>query len=131
MLGRYLKARAKRRSGSALRALLEMSPPQVEVRRNGVQTMIDIARLQVGEEFLVRPGDRITTDGVIISGHTAMNTAMISGEAVPVEVGPGDLIIGGCVNTHGRLVVRVTRVGADTQLAQIARLVTNARAGKA
>lgn len=131
LLGRYLEARAKRRSGSALRALLKLAPPSVTVRRGGVETMIDIAQLRVGDEFSVRPGERIATDGVIVSGHTAVDTAMISGEAVPVEAGPGDVVIGGCVNTHGRLVVRATRVGADTQLAQIARLVTDAQAGKA
>lgn len=131
LLGRYLEARAKRRSGAALRALLELTPPQVYLLRDGIEHLIDIGRLRVGDQFVVRPGERIATDGTIVSGHTAVDTSMVSGEAVPVEVGPADGVIGGCVNTHGRLVVRATRVGADTQLAQIARLVESAQTGKA
>ncbi len=131
LIGRYLEARAKRRSGAALRALLELTPPQVAVLRHGTETMIDIADLRVGDQFVVRPGERMATDGKIISGRTAMDTSMISGESVPVEVAAGDAVVGGCVNTYGRLLVEATRVGADTQLAQIARMVEQAQAGKA
>ncbi|HEY5821434.1 MAG TPA: heavy metal translocating P-type ATPase [Propionibacteriaceae bacterium] len=131
LLGRFFELRAKRRSGAALRALMELAPAQVSVLREGVETLIDSGRLRVGDEFVVRPGERVGSDGVIRSGHSAVDAALVTGEAVPVEVGPGDAVVGGCVNTHGRLVVRATRVGTDTQLAQIARLVESAQAGKA
>ncbi len=131
LLGRYLEARAKRRSGAALRALMELAPPRVAVLRDGVETMIDLARLRVGEHSVVRPGERIATDAMVVSGHTAVDTAMITGEAVPVEVGPVDPVVGGCLNTHGLLVVEATRVGRDTQLAQIAEMVVAAQTGKA
>ncbi len=131
LVGRYLEARAKRRSGAALRALLELAPDEVTVLRDGGEEVVAAARLRVGEEILVRPGERIGTDGVVVSGHSAVDASMVTGESVPAEVGPGDPVIGGCVNTNGRLVVRATRVGADTQLAQIARLVAAAQSGKA
>ena len=131
LLGRYLEARAKRRSGAAVRALLEQAPNEVLVLRDGVETMIDISALQVGETFVVPPGTKIATDGVVMRGHSAVDASMITGESVPVEVGPGDPVVGGEVNTDGRLVVEARRIGADTQLAQIARLVEAAQSGKA
>ena len=131
LLGRYLEARAKRRSGAALRALLELTPAEVAVLRDGTETMIAIGALRVGDQFVVHPGERIATDGRVVSGHTAVDTSTVTGESVPAEIGPGDSVFGGCVNTHGRLVVTATRIGADTQLAQIARLVEEAQSGKA
>ena len=131
LLGRYLEARAKRRSGAALRALLELTPAEVAVLRDGPETMIAIGALRVGDQFVVRPGERIATDGLILSGYSAVDASSVTGESVPIEIGPGDAVVGGCVNTHGRLVVTATRVGADTQLAQIARLVEAAQSGKA
>ena len=131
LLGRYLEVRAKRRAGTALHALLELTPAEVAVLRDGQETQILVAALRVGDEFVVRPGERIATDGVILSGYSAVDASSVTGESVPIEIGPGDPIVGGCVNTNGRLVVRATRVGADTQLAQIARLVESAQSGKA
>jgi Cu+-exporting ATPase len=131
LLGRYLEARAKRRSGAALRALLSLGAKDVAVLRDGAEVRIPVAQLAVGEDFVVRPGEKIAADGVVISGSSAVDTSMLTGEPVPVEVGPGEAVTGGCVNAGGRLVVRATRVGADTQLAQIARLVAEAQAGKA
>ncbi len=131
LLGRYLEARAKRRSGAALRALLELTPPQVSVLRGDEEVLIDSAALTVGTRFVVRPGERIATDGTVVSGHSALDASSVTGESVPVEVGPDDAVVGGCVNTHGRLVVEARRIGADTQLAQIARLVEDAQSGKA
>ncbi len=131
LLGRCLEVRAKRRSGAAVRALLELTPPDVTVLRDGRETMITTGALRVGDEFVVRPGERIATDGLILSGFSAADASSVNGESVPIEIGPGDAVVGGCVNTHGRLVVRATRVGADTQLAQIARLVEVAQSGKA
>jgi Cu+-exporting ATPase len=131
LLGRYLEARAKRRSGAALRALLALGAKEVAVLRDGAEVRVRLGLLAAGEEFVVRPGEKIAADGVVISGTSAVDTSMLTGEPVPVDVGPGDAVTGGCVNAGGRLVVRATRVGADTQLAQIARLVTRAQAGKA
>ena len=131
LLGRSLEARAKRRSGAALRTLLELTPAEVAVLRDGTETMIAIGALRVGDQFVVRPGERIATDGRVVSGHTAVDTSTVTGESVPAEIGPGDSVFGGCVNTHGRLVVTATRIGADTQLAQIARMVEAAQSGKA
>ena len=131
LLGRYLEVRAKRRAGTALHALLELTPAEVAVLRDGQETLIKVAALRVGDEFVVRPGERIATDGLILSGYSAVDASSVTGESVPIEIGPGDAIVGGCVNTNGRLVVRATRVGADTQLAQIARLVESAQSGKA
>ena len=105
LIGRYLEARAKRRSGAALRALLALAPTEVAVLRDGVETVIDVARLRVGDHFVVRPGERIATDGVVLEGRTAVDAATVSGEAMPLDVGPGDAVVGGCVNTYGRLVV--------------------------
>ena len=131
LLGRYLEARAKRRSGAALRALLALGAKDVAVLRDGAEVRIPVGQLAAGEEFVVRPGEKIAADGVVVSGGSAVDTSMLTGEPVPAEVGPGDAVTGGCVNADGRLVVRAVRVGADTQLAHIARLVTEAQAGKA
>ncbi len=131
LLGRYLEARAKRRSGDAIRALLELVPSEAALLTPGGETVVDISQLHVGDRFVVRPGERVATDGVIISGHSALDTSTVTGESVPVEVGPGDVVVGATVNTHGRLVVEAARVGADTQLAQVVRMVEAAQSGKA
>ncbi len=135
LLGRFFEARAKRKAGAALRALLELGAKEVAVLRNGAdgptETRIPVEELVVGDLFVVRPGEKIATDGVIETGTSAVDASMVTGESVPVEAGPGDGVIGACVNAGGRLVVRVTRVGADTQLAQMARLVEEAQNGKA
>jgi Cu+-exporting ATPase len=130
-LGRYLEARAKKSSGAALRALLDMGAKEVAQLRDGVETRIPVGQLEVGDVFVVRPGEKIATDGVVESGTSAVDASMLTGEPVPVEVGPGDPVVGATVNAGGRLVVRATRVGADTQLAQMARLVEEAQNGKA
>jgi len=131
LLGRYLEARAKRRSGLALRALLTLGAKEVSIVHNGAERRVPVTQLSPGDEFVVRPGEKIATDGVVVTGNSAVDTSMLTGEPVPAEVGPGDQVTGGCVNAGGRLVVRATRVGADTQLAQLARLVSEAQAGKA
>ena len=131
LLGRYLENRAKRQAGSALRALLELGAKDVAVLRDGVESRIPIRQLVAGDRFVVRPGEKIATDGVVESGTSAVETSMITGESVPVEVGAGDPVVGSSVNSGGRLVVRATRVGADTQLAQLTRLVEDAQNGKA
>jgi Cu+-exporting ATPase len=131
LLGRYLEARAKRSSGAALRALLNMGAKDVAVLRGGVEVRIPIAELAVGETFVVRPGEKIATDGEVLEGVSAVDASMLTGEPVPVEVGPGDPVVGATINAGGRLLVRATRVGADTQLAQMARLVEAAQSGKA
>src|SRR5262249_12211218 len=130
LLGRYLESRAKRRSGAALRALLSLGAKDASVLRDGAEQRIPAGELAPGDEFVVRPGEKIATDGIVVSGSSAVDTSMLTGEPVPAEVGPGDPVTGGCVNAGGRLVVRATRVGADTQLAQMARLVADAQAGK-
>ncbi|MGA8113399.1 MAG: heavy metal translocating P-type ATPase, partial [Actinocatenispora sp.] len=131
LAGRYFEARAKRRAGSALRALLELGAKDVTVLRDGVERTVPIGQLTVGAQFVVRPGEKIATDGEVVSGTSAVDASMVTGESVPVEVGPGATVVGATVNAGGRLVVRATRVGADTQLAQLARLVTDAQNGKA
>ncbi|MFG1627010.1 heavy metal translocating P-type ATPase [Kribbella sp. NPDC049227] len=131
LAGRYFEARAKRRSGAALKALLELGAKDVAVLRNGAEVRIPADQLAVGDEFVVRPGEKIATDGVIVTGSSAVDASMLTGESVPVEVGPGDAVVGATVNAGGRLIVRATRVGADTQLAQMARLVEDAQNGKA
>ena len=128
LLGRYFEARAKREAGSALRALLDLGAKDAELVDG---TRVPIARLRVGDEFVVRPGDRIATDGRVVSGTAAVDTSMLTGESAPVDVAPGDEVVGATVNTDGRLVVEATRVGADTQLAQMGRLVEQAQSGKA
>ncbi|MFI7465321.1 heavy metal translocating P-type ATPase [Nonomuraea sp. NPDC049646] len=131
LAGRYFEARSKRRAGAALRALLELGAKDVAVLRDGVETRIPSDRLAVGDRFVVRPGEKIATDGVIEEGASAVDASMLTGESVPVEVRPGDAVTGATVNAGGRLVVRATRVGADTQLAQMAKLVEDAQTGKA
>ncbi|WP_341242003.1 heavy metal translocating P-type ATPase [uncultured Nocardioides sp.] len=129
--GRYFEARAKRQSGAALRALLDMGAKDVAVLRDGAEARIPVNQLAVGDRFVVRPGEKIATDGMVEDGTSAVDASMLTGEPVPVEVGPGDVVVGATVNAGGRLVVRATRVGADTQLAQMARLVEDAQNGKA
>ena len=131
LLGRYLEARAKRRSGEAIRKLLELGAKEARVLRDGAEVLVPVEDLAVGERFVVRPGEKVATDGVVESGTSAIDQSMLTGESVPVEVGPGDAVAGATVNTSGRLVVQATRVGASTALAQIARLVADAQAGKA
>ncbi|GGT02374.1 heavy metal translocating P-type ATPase [Nonomuraea spiralis] len=131
LAGRYFEARSKRRAGAALRALLELGAKDVAVLRDGVETRIPSDQLAVGDTFVVRPGEKIATDGVIVEGTSAVDASMLTGESVPVEVRPGDAVTGATVNAGGRLVVRATRVGADTQLAQMAKLVEEAQTGKA
>ena len=131
LLGRYLEARAKRRSGAALRALLDLTPSQATLLTSSGEEVVDVSQLHVGNRFVVRPGERVATDGVIVSGHSALDNSTVTGESVPVEAGPGDAVVGATVNTHGRLVVEASRVGADTQLAQVVRMVEEAQSGKA
>ena len=131
LAGRYFEARAKRRSGAALRALLELGAKDVAVLRDGAEMRVAIDQLVVGDRFVVRPGEKIATDGVVDEGTSAIDASLLTGESVPVEVAPGDEVVGATVNAGGRLVVRATRVGADTALAHIARLVTEAQTGKA
>jgi Cu+-exporting ATPase len=131
LAGRYFEARSKRRAGAALRALLELGVKDVAVLRDGAEVRIPSERLVVGDRFVVRPGEKIATDGVIEEGTSAVDASMLTGESVPVEVRPGDQVTGATVNAGGRLVVKATRIGADTQLAQMAKLVEEAQTGKA
>ncbi|WP_417564428.1 heavy metal translocating P-type ATPase [Microbacterium sp.] len=131
LAGRYFEKRSKRQAGAALRALLELGAKDVAVLRGGAEVRIAIDELRVGDEFVVRPGEKIATDGVVVSGTSAVDASMLTGESVPVEVAEGDAVAGATVNAGGRLVVRATRVGADTQLAQMAKLVERAQTGKA
>ncbi|MGN6687286.1 MAG: heavy metal translocating P-type ATPase [Actinomycetales bacterium] len=131
LAGRWFEARAKRRSGAALHALLELGAKDVTVLENGAEVRIPVARLRVGDVFVVRPGEKVATDGVVIDGRSAVDQSMLTGEPVPVEVSQGDSVVGGTVNAGGRLFVKATRIGADTQLASMARLVEAAQQGKA
>jgi len=131
LMGRYFEKRSKRQAGAALRALLDLGAKEVSVLRDGVEVKIPTEELAVGDEFIVRPGEKIATDGIVISGTSAVDASMLTGESVPVEVGEGDTITGATVNAGGRLVVRATRVGSDTQLAQMAQMVEDAQTGKA
>ena len=136
LAGRYAEARARRRSGAALRALLQLGAKDVMVLRPGpdgvrVEERMPVARLAVGDLFAVRPGEKVACDGVVVEGHSALDESMLTGEPLPVEAGPGDAVTGATLNTSGHLVVAATRVGADTRLAQIGRLVTAAQSGKA
>ena len=131
LAGRFFEARAKRRSGAALHALLELGAKDVAVLRDGVETRVPVDQLAVGDRFIVRPGEKVATDGTVTDGTSAIDASLLTGEPVPVEVGPGDAVTGATVNAGGRLVVEATRVGADTALAQIARLVQDAQTGKA
>ena len=131
LAGRYFEKRSKRRAGDALRALLELGAKDVAVRRDGVERRVPVNELRAGDEFIVRPGEKIATDGVIVEGRSAIDASMLTGESVPVEVDEGDPVVGATVNAGGRLVVRATRVGSETQLAQMAKLVEDAQSGKA
>nr|WP_245643001.1 heavy metal translocating P-type ATPase [Piscicoccus intestinalis] len=131
LLGRYFEARSKRAAGAALRALMELGAKDVAVLRGGREVRVPIGQLAVGDEFVVRPGEKVATDGVIVDGTSALDASMLTGESVPVDVGPGEAVTGATVNTSGRLVVRATRVGSDTQLARMARMVEDAQSGKA
>jgi len=131
LAGRYFEKRSKRQAGAALRSLLELGAKEVSLLRDGVESKIPTQELQVGDEFVVRPGEKIATDGQVVSGTSAVDASMLTGESVPVEVAAGDPVTGATVNDGGRLVVRATRVGSDTQLAQMARLVEDAQTGKA
>lgn len=130
LTGRYFEAKSRRSAGEAVRALLTLGASDVAVLREGREVRIPIDQLQVGDTFVVRPGEKVATDGEVIEGTSGVDASMITGESVPVDVGPGDAIIGGCLNTDGRLVVRATRVGEETQLARIARMVSDAQTGK-
>ncbi|HXQ85421.1 MAG TPA: copper-translocating P-type ATPase, partial [Gaiella sp.] len=131
LLGRWLELRARGRSGEAIRALLELGAKDARVLGKGEEVLVPIEQLEVGDLFVVRPGEKIATDGVVVEGSSAVDQAMLTGEPVPVEVGPGSEVAGATINASGRLVVRAVKVGADTALAQIARLVAEAQAGKA
>ena len=131
LLGRYFEKTSKRQAGAALRALLELGAKEVSILRGGVEQRVPIEELNVGDEFVVRPGEKIATDGVITSGNSAVDASMLTGEAVPVEVTVGDNVAGATVNAGGRLVIKATRVGSDTQLSQMAKMVEDAQSGKA
>ncbi|MFD7529480.1 heavy metal translocating P-type ATPase [Streptomyces sp. NPDC059849] len=131
LLGRCLEARSKRKAGSALRALMHLGARDVSVLRDGTEVRVPVARLAVGDRFVVRPGEKIATDGTVVEGASAVDASMLTGESVPVEAGVGDSVTGATVNTSGRLVVAATRIGADTQLARMAKLVEDAQNGKA
>ncbi len=131
LLGRYLEARARRRSGEAIRALLKLGAKEARVLRGDEEVLVPVEELQAGDVFVVRPGEKIATDGVVDEGASAVDQSMLTGESVPVEVAAGVEVAGATINTYGRLVVRATKVGAETALAQIARLVAEAQAGKA
>ncbi|MFD6497759.1 heavy metal translocating P-type ATPase [Streptomyces sp. NPDC060188] len=131
LLGRYLEARSKRRAGAALRALMELGARDVAVLRDGREVRVPVARLAVGDRFVVRPGEKIATDGTVVEGVSAVDASMLTGESVPVDVTVGATVTGATVNAGGRLVVEATRIGADTQLARMARLVEDAQNGKA
>jgi P-type Cu+ transporter len=131
LLGRYFEARARRRSGAAIRALLELGAKEARVQRDGAEVLVPVEALRVGDLFVVRPGEKVATDGAIVEGASAVDQSMLTGESVPVEVTVDDHVAGATLNTFGRLVVRVTRVGSETALAQIAQLVEQAQTGKA
>ncbi|WP_217237643.1 cation-translocating P-type ATPase [Streptomyces sp. AC555_RSS877] len=131
LAGRYLEAKSKRKAGAALRALMELGAKDVSVLRGGKEVRIPVGQLAVGDQFVVRPGEKIATDGTVVEGTSAVDASMLTGESVPVDVSVGDAVTGATVNAGGRLVVEATRIGADTQLARMARLVEDAQNGKA
>ncbi|WP_330312059.1 heavy metal translocating P-type ATPase [Streptomyces sp. NBC_00523] len=131
LLGRYLEAKSKRRAGSALRALMHLGAKDVTVLRDGAEVRVPVARLVVGDRFTVRPGEKVATDGTVVEGSSAVDASMLTGESVPVDVGAGDAVTGATLNVSGRLVVEATRVGTDTRLARMAKLVEDAQNGKA
>ena len=131
ILGRFLETRAKRRASSALSALLALNVKEVSVIRGGLTVLIPVENLEFGDEFVVAPGDRVATDGVVVSGNSSVDNSLITGESLPLTVGPGDRVIGSSVNTNGRLIVRATRVGRDTEYARITSMVMEAQSTKA
>ncbi|MET8399504.1 HAD-IC family P-type ATPase, partial [Streptomyces sp900116325] len=131
LAGRWFEARSKRKAGAALKALLELGAKEVTVLRGGDEVTVPTAELRVGNRFLVRPGEKVATDGIVVEGASAVDASMLTGESVPVEVGVGDAVTGATLNAGGRLVVEATRIGADTQLARMAKLVEDAQNGKA
>ncbi|MDO4785013.1 MAG: heavy metal translocating P-type ATPase [Propionibacteriaceae bacterium] len=131
LIGRYIEARSKHEAGSALRALLELGAKDALVLVDGKEVRVPIGAVRIGDQFVVLPGEKVATDGVVVSGASALDASLITGESLPVEVGAGDSIIGGTINTTGRLLARATAVGADTQLAHVARLIEQAQTGKA
>ncbi|MGW7695302.1 heavy metal translocating P-type ATPase [Streptomyces asiaticus] len=131
LAGRYLEAKSKRKAGAALKALLELGAKDVSVLRGGAEVRIPVGQLAVGDRFVVRPGEKVATDGTVVEGNSAVDAAMLTGESVPVDVTVGDAVTGATVNAGGRLVVEATRIGADTQLARMAKLVEDAQNGKA
>jgi P-type Cu+ transporter len=131
LLGRFFEARARRRAGAAIRALLELGAKEARVLRGGRELVVPIEELNLGDRFIVRPGEKVATDGAVEEGFSAVDQSMLTGEPVPVEVGPGSEVAGATINTSGRLIVRATKVGEETALAQIARMVAEAQAGKA
>jgi Cu+-exporting ATPase len=131
ILGRHLESRAKRRASSALSSLLALSSKEVIVLRKGLEVIIPIAELQIGDDFVVKPGARIPTDGLVISGTSSVNNSMMTGESTPVEVGPGSRVIGASLNNNGRIIVRATRIGSDTELARITAMVVQTQGNKA
>jgi Cu+-exporting ATPase len=131
LAGRYAEAKAKRAAGSALQALLSLGAKDATVLRDGTEVRVAAEELVVGDLIVVRPGERVATDGVVVDGASALDTSAMTGESVPVDVGPGDRVLGGAVNTFGRIVLRAKHVGADTQLALMARMVADAQSGKA
>ncbi|MEU1322673.1 heavy metal translocating P-type ATPase [Streptomyces microflavus] len=131
LAGRYFEARSKRKAGAALRALMELGAKEVTVLRDGREVTVPTAELQVGDHFLVRPGEKVATDGTVVEGSSAVDASMLTGESVPVEVAAGDSVTGATINAGGRLVIEATRIGSDTQLARMARLVEDAQNGKA
>ena len=131
LAGRYAEAKAKRSAGSALRALLSLGAKEATVVRDGTEVRIPAGELAVGDVIVVRPGERVATDGVVIDGASALDTSAMTGESVPTDVSTGDAVLGGAVNTYGRILLRASRVGADTQLARMARMVVDAQSGKA
>jgi Cu+-exporting ATPase len=130
ILGRYLESRAKRSASSALSTLLALGEKEVTVLRSGSEVVIPISHLNVGDEFVVKPGSRIATDGVVISGLTTVDNSLITGESLPVDIAPGDRVIGSALNNNGRIIVRATRIGSDTEMARITSMVVTAQAGK-
>ncbi|MER6774417.1 heavy metal translocating P-type ATPase, partial [Streptomyces bacillaris] len=131
LAGRWFEARSKRKAGAALRALMELGAKEVTLLRDGREVTVPTAELQVGDRFVVRPGEKIATDGTVVEGTSAVDASMLTGESVPVEVATGDTVTGATINAGGRLVVEATRIGSDTQLARMARLVEDAQNGKA
>ena len=131
ILGRYLESRAKQRASSALSTLLALGAKEVIVLRNGLEVIIPISELEIGDDFVVKPGARIATDGLVISGTSSVNNSMLTGESIPLEVSPGSRVIGASLNNNGRIIVRTTRVGSDTELARITSMVVQAQGAKA